>query len=238
MEEESTEIECPRCGTQVYYELTTCPKCGLNFYEPEGSDFPTSPQWGINPAANRQPHQPWGMLALGVLVAFGVGFGVNRLLAAWAGPVLTGWELALHWAALPLGALLAGWIASREPWRSPWLPAGMLGLLCGLFALLFDAYWFPSPWRPAGLASVLASFGLAPWVLMWRDRVAQEQAVSDLFFPPETETSLYQELYAKTGFDTEVVNRLLEYERQRAPYASRKIHLQNAIARWKRDNRV
>ena len=26
------EIECPRCGENVYHELTRCPECGLNFY--------------------------------------------------------------------------------------------------------------------------------------------------------------------------------------------------------------
>lgn len=29
------EIECARCGTYFYYELTRCPGCGVNVYEPE-----------------------------------------------------------------------------------------------------------------------------------------------------------------------------------------------------------
>jgi predicted nucleic acid-binding Zn-ribbon protein len=29
------EIECARCGAHFYYELTRCPKCGVNLYEPE-----------------------------------------------------------------------------------------------------------------------------------------------------------------------------------------------------------
>jgi hypothetical protein len=29
------EIECARCGAYVYYELTRCPNCGVNLYEPE-----------------------------------------------------------------------------------------------------------------------------------------------------------------------------------------------------------
>jgi predicted nucleic acid-binding Zn-ribbon protein len=28
------EIECARCGAIFYYELTRCPKCGVNLYEP------------------------------------------------------------------------------------------------------------------------------------------------------------------------------------------------------------
>jgi len=29
------EIECARCGAYLYYELTRCPRCGVNLYEPE-----------------------------------------------------------------------------------------------------------------------------------------------------------------------------------------------------------
>ena len=29
------EIECARCGAYFYYELTRCPNCGVNLYEPE-----------------------------------------------------------------------------------------------------------------------------------------------------------------------------------------------------------
>ena len=29
------EIECARCGAHFYYELTRCPNCGVNVYEPD-----------------------------------------------------------------------------------------------------------------------------------------------------------------------------------------------------------
>jgi hypothetical protein len=29
------EIECGRCGAYLYHELTRCPKCGVNLYEPD-----------------------------------------------------------------------------------------------------------------------------------------------------------------------------------------------------------
>jgi hypothetical protein len=29
------EIECGRCGAHFYYELTRCPNCGVNLYEPD-----------------------------------------------------------------------------------------------------------------------------------------------------------------------------------------------------------
>ena len=31
------EIECANCGALIYYELTRCPHCGVNLYEPESS---------------------------------------------------------------------------------------------------------------------------------------------------------------------------------------------------------
>jgi len=29
------DLECGRCGAHFYYELTQCPKCGVNIYEPD-----------------------------------------------------------------------------------------------------------------------------------------------------------------------------------------------------------
>jgi hypothetical protein len=36
------EIECGNCGAHIYYELTRCPKCGVNLYEPEDEIEPGS----------------------------------------------------------------------------------------------------------------------------------------------------------------------------------------------------
>jgi predicted nucleic acid-binding Zn-ribbon protein len=32
------EIECARCGAVFFYELTRCPNCGVNLYEPDDGD--------------------------------------------------------------------------------------------------------------------------------------------------------------------------------------------------------
>jgi predicted nucleic acid-binding Zn-ribbon protein len=42
------EIECANCGARIYYELTRCPKCGVNLYEPD-----EQPE-----AENRTPRTP------------------------------------------------------------------------------------------------------------------------------------------------------------------------------------
>jgi hypothetical protein len=37
------EIECGRCGAHFYYELTRCPNCGVNVYEPDADSDPPAP---------------------------------------------------------------------------------------------------------------------------------------------------------------------------------------------------
>ena len=32
------QVECARCGALIYYELSRCPKCGVNLYEPDDPD--------------------------------------------------------------------------------------------------------------------------------------------------------------------------------------------------------
>ena len=38
------EIECARCGAHFSYELTRCPNCGVNLYEPEEEDNGEEPK--------------------------------------------------------------------------------------------------------------------------------------------------------------------------------------------------
>ena len=52
------------------------------------------------------------------------------------------------------------------------------------------------------------------------------------------EQALYHELLAKAGHDAKIVERLVAYERQRYPQASRAALLRQAIQRWERDNRL
>lgn len=43
---DSNEIECPRCGEIFHFDLSRCPNCGLNLYEPasEFEPFEKSPK--------------------------------------------------------------------------------------------------------------------------------------------------------------------------------------------------
>lgn len=58
------EIECARCGAYFYYELTRCPHCGVNVYEPDDEaeeqrrpQSADAPQSGILAWLDRLFHQ-------------------------------------------------------------------------------------------------------------------------------------------------------------------------------------
>ncbi len=51
------------------------------------------------------------------------------------------------------------------------------------------------------------------------------------------EAILFDDLLRKVGGDRSVVERLIEYEHQQKPNATRLICLQNAIGRWEQENR-
>ena len=59
----------------------------------------------------------------------------------------------------------------------------------------------------------------------------------ELFTGALREKALFDDLLHKVGGDRSVVERLIDYERQRRPNATRLTCLQNAINRWEQENR-
>ena len=59
----------------------------------------------------------------------------------------------------------------------------------------------------------------------------------DLFSGAMREAILFDDLLRKASGDRSVVERLIEYERERKPQATRLTCLQNAIQRWEQENR-
>ena len=59
----------------------------------------------------------------------------------------------------------------------------------------------------------------------------------ELFTGALKEKALYDDLLRKVGGDQSVVERLIEFERQQRPNATRLTCLQNAISRWENENR-
>jgi hypothetical protein len=51
------EFECANCGAYVHYELTRCPNCGINLYEPEDED--RSPDATSTSSPIRQTFNPF-----------------------------------------------------------------------------------------------------------------------------------------------------------------------------------
>jgi hypothetical protein len=59
----------------------------------------------------------------------------------------------------------------------------------------------------------------------------------ELFTGAMREAILFDDLLRKVGGDRSTVERLIEYERQQRPNATRLTCLQNAINRWEQENR-
>jgi hypothetical protein len=123
------EIECARCGAIFFYELTRCPQCGVNLYEPDDDE-------GRKPKTFK-PH-------------------------------------------------------------------------------------------PEGLSAKPGNF--------LRHLTGQPHPAEDLFNQSLQQAGLYNDLLRKTGGDRAAVERLIDFERQRLPNATRTQWLENAVMRWEEDN--
>ena len=65
----------------------------------------------------------------------------------------------------------------------------------------------------------------------------EKHPAEELFIGAMREAALFDDLLRKTGGDRSVVERLIEYEKQLQPGATRLSCLQNAIQRWEQENR-
>jgi len=81
-----------------------------------------------------------------------------------------------------------------------------------------------------------AGFALAIESLMRKLR-REPHIAEELFTGALREASLFDDLIRKVGGDRSVVERLIEYEREQRPNATRLTCLQNAISRWEQENR-
>jgi hypothetical protein len=231
------EIECPRCGASVYYELTRCPECGLNFYPSEGSafeeDVPEPPSWlgkiGIYPVA----------VVLAWLASAMAFFLIHFISGSFTGWVESALVLRIIFLiadlAISLGAgYLAGALADENQ-----IAHGLAsGILISATRILFEAFWYDldssgifTPWML--LAWGMIMMGVWIGALLARNRSLR---VDHILF--ESHDQPYSELLTMVGYDRDIAERLIDYERQRSPTANRKIWLKNAISRWNRDNRT
>ena len=104
---------------------------------------------------------------------------------------------------------------------------------CG--AYLIDPFDLPEPDEPPRAVRPRNKFSL--WVEAVIRKLRREpHPAEELFIGPMREAALFDDLLRKVGGDRSVVERLIEYERQLKPGATRLTCLQNAVARWDREN--
>lgn len=72
---------------------------------------------------------------------------------------------------------------------------------------------------------------------MLRKLRGEPHPAEDLFTGAFREAALFDDLLRKVGGDRAVVERLIGFEQQRHPAATRLTCLQNAIRRWEQENR-
>jgi hypothetical protein len=81
-----------------------------------------------------------------------------------------------------------------------------------------------------------SKFALAVESVMRKLR-GKAHPAEELFTGALREASLFDDLLRKVGGDRSIVERLIEYEKQLKPGATRLTCLQNAIGRWEHENR-
>jgi hypothetical protein len=81
-----------------------------------------------------------------------------------------------------------------------------------------------------------SKFSLAVESIMRKLR-GEPHPAEELFTGALREASLFDDLLRKTGGDRSTVERLIEFERQQKPNATRLTCIQNAIQRWEQENR-
>ena len=83
-----------------------------------------------------------------------------------------------------------------------------------------------------------AKSNVALWVeSVMRKLRGEPHPAEELFIGPMREAALFDDLLRKVGGDRSVVERLIGYEKQVKPGATRLTCLQNAITRWEHENR-
>jgi hypothetical protein len=96
----------------------------------------------------------------------------------------------------------------------------------------------PVDTEPEQLLTVRPKSNFALFIESVVRRLRREPHIAEeLFTGALREASLFDDLLRKVGGDRSAVERLIEYEKQLTPSATRLMCLQNAIERWERANR-
>lgn len=231
------ELECPHCGASFHYELTRCPNCGVNIYFPDDEEDGNSSQ-----SFSRfvDPFRfPLGVLA-GWIASIVLSLGLYIPIRFAFTMPQTGYVVySIMIACILVGVFAGGFFAVRIAKEKVILGALLVGLMgVGIAIAILLREWtilFPFPSVTLGWLVILAA-GFAGAIVA--EKMLRKVTVETLFVVRPTEENLYQDLFIKAGYDHDIAKRLIEYERQRAPQATRSQLIRNAIQRWERDNRT
>lgn len=230
-------FECPNCGAKIYPEMTRCPQCGQNMY-PEDEE-------AISPIEGARSTTGWagiGGVLIGWMIACGIALMVHIIIAAFVSPSRLGVvEKITLLLSSPIGVFVGSYVAAGILHVHSKLNGAIIAILALPIMVLFATHW----------EEVNLSFLLNPWVILvglttlfaglaggWVNyKFSQDTGWKEKWQVRGWEDLLYQELLRKVRFNGSAADRLIEYERQRDPQASRLKLIQNAIERWERDNR-
>ncbi|HSB66070.1 MAG TPA: hypothetical protein VLD65_05795 [Anaerolineales bacterium] len=229
--------DCPNCGAKVYPELTRCPECGHNMYPDDEEPLTTVDQTG-------EPSR-WsvtGAVVIGWMITCGIALLIHFIVASFQIPSTLGISAkVVLWLAGPLGAMVGSYVAAGiAPKQYKWI-----GMVVAVFAIpvmvLFATHWelvtldfLVNPWvLGSGVVTFLAG-GFGGWL---NYKFSQDSGWKEKWQVRGWEDLLYQDLLRKVRFNGSIADRLIEYEHQQAPQASRLKLIQSAIERWERDNR-
>jgi hypothetical protein len=234
---DDNSFECPQCGAKIYPEMSRCPQCGQNLYpedelESQASQESTAPKWMISS----------GAVLVGWLLSSGFVALVNILVATLSSQSAIGLAAKVVLMLVgPVGAFAGSYVAAAiYPKYAAWLGA-VIGVLDLPVLALFATRWVQvdistllSLWAVVVAALTLLSGLFGAWL---HYKLTLDTGWKEKWQVRGWEDLLYQDLLRKVRFNGSVAERLIEYERQQDPSASRLQLIQNAIERWERDNR-
>jgi len=214
----------------VYYELERCPECGLDFYPPDDEEEP-----GFSRAGGRG--RALAAVALGWLASSMTAFALfymNRAIF----PPAAGWQIQ-SLLFVTGAAFVGGYVATAIAKLQSASYGILVGLLSIVNAILIETLWRDITTEPLIRPVTLLAWGLtivggvggAVTSMQLQQRAGSMQPTAD------QEEALYQDLMICVRHDQGVADRLIVFERQRTPSASRAELIRGAIDRWKRDNR-
>ena len=183
-----------------------------------------------------------GVLLIGVLIASGIALILHFIVATFVSPSTLGGlgKVALFLAG-PLGSLVGGNVSGGLARQHPKLLGGVVGTLTLPVLALFATHWVEvTPGfllTPMALLVVLLTI-MAGVIGGWLNgRISGNVGWKEKLQVRGWEDLLYQDLLRKVRFNGSIADRLIKYEREQDPQASRLKLIQNAIERWERDNR-